>query len=404
MKKIIIISTVSLLILSCSWFTLEHSNSYDSLFDGKQYSITINCRGLADDYVDNDMFESTAGAGKKVTLTAKMNSGVQVALCAPGVEINPSVISSNNGTATFIMPDKDITITATFAYHPAGFVKAHSVNTNTFDMHYVPAGGPFNMGQNVETIIQKVDLTQNFWIGKTEVTQKLWVEVWPEDNGSHWPGNPPVKNYGSGDDYPCYGVSWYDVVAFCNLLTLADSSLNDIDQVYYSNPGMTAPYDVSNAMAQDTVYVKWQNKGYRLPTEAEWEYAARYIGVTDWNPGDHISGDTSDPFDVSTLIEDYAWFLGNSPLGSHVVGGKTPNALGLCDMSGNIYEWCYDKYDAYTDTHKIDPKGPKYGSKHVIRGGYWKNQQGFLRCAYRGNKIPKNRSYSIGFRLCRNAE
>ncbi|MBN1617112.1 MAG: SUMF1/EgtB/PvdO family nonheme iron enzyme, partial [Spirochaetales bacterium] len=319
-----------------------------------------------------------------------------VALSAAGVTITPSTISTSGDTATFTMPGNAVTVSAAFSSISAGYAQPHTVNGETFDIHYTPSG-TFTMGENVETPTQTVTLTKNFWMGETEVTQGLWEAVW----GTTWPGTAPSSANGDGDNKPAYYVNWYDAVAFCNKLTIADDSIGVNEQVYYSDATFTTPYTSGT-----TVYADLSKKGYRLPTEAEWEYAARYRDGTNWTRGDHVSGgpvytDETDPDKVG----DYAWYSGNySPSGSKDVGQKTANSLGLKDMSGNVFEWCYDWYDAYSGGSETDPTGPESGSYRVYRGGVWNSTEINLRCAFRCGDTPTTRSDGIGFRLCRTAD
>ncbi len=294
--------------------------------------------------------------------------------------------------------------------YSAGDSVEHTANLVCFTMHYVPAGSTFVMGEDVATPprpTQDVTLTRNFWMGKTEVTQGLWEKVWDPSGVDPWPGDgshEPEDTHGKGYYYPAYYVSWYDAAAFCNLLTDADESIAGSEQVYYSDEELTTPYTKANALESTppAVYVDWSKKGYRLPTEAEWEYAARYIDGSSWNGGDHVSGG---PVHTNSLIGDYAWFFDTSSNSTHPTGELKPNALGLRDMNGNVYEWCYDYWaDAYSGGSVTDPKGPESSSGRVVRGGDFSTFPAYLCCANRFYGDPSIRPFSLGFRLCRTAD
>ena len=400
---------VFLLVTACSFNNpfLKDDPILDDDPTTTTYAVTVSLSGAAaGESVTADVSE--AAEGTTVTLTAALGSGRQVVLGAAGTTITPSTVNTNGTTASFTMPAQDVGVSAAFSYYAGGSV-THTANAVSFNMHYVPSGGPFIMGEHVESTTQSVTLTKNFWMGETEVTQGLWEDVW----GTTWPGtDPDGSGYGAGAHYPAYYVNWFDVVAFCNLLTLSDNSIDNNQQVYYSDAGLTTAYTKSNAASEDAVYVYWSKTGYRLPTEAEWEYAARYIDGTSWNGGDYVSGgpvytDETDP----DKIGDYAWYSGNNSgssgdltYGSKEVGQKIANALGLRDMSGNVYEWCYDWFAAYSDGPETDPTGPGSGSHRVIRGGNWVNSGDYLRCAERETYPPAIYGGSRGFRLCRTAD
>ena len=212
-------------------------------------------------------------------------------------------------------------------------------------------GGKFTMGgtgeqgdeaYSDENPIHSVTLS-DYWIGQAEVTQELWTAVM---------GSNPSKF--SGSNLPVEQVSWDDCQEFITRL---------------------------NAIT---------GKAFRLPTEAEWEYAARG-GVSF---GKKYAG--------SNDIDDVAWYGNNSSNTTHTVGTKQPNELGLYDMSGNVAEWCKDWYDYYSSASQTDPQGPASGTYRVWRSGNWGGALArYCRVSYRGNSTPSTRSRSLGLRLAR---
>lgn len=137
-------------------------------------------------------------------------------------------------------------------------------------------------------------------------------------------------------------------------------------------------------------------KNFRLPTEAEWEFAAR---------GGNMGNGTL--YSGGEIIEDVAWYFTNSyavgsedpNYGTHVVATKQANELGLYDMSGNVFEWCSDWYGAYDEQPQTDPAGPEMGARRVIRGGSWYSINRYCRITSRNSEAPTNKGYNLGFRL-----
>lgn len=234
----------------------------------------------------------------------------------------------------------------------------YTVNGVSFTMVRVE-GGTFTMGAtseqglnsfNNESPTHQVTLS-NYAIGETEVTQQLWYAVMgakPTSSDYQW-----SSSYGLGNSYPAYYISWDDCQQFI-------TKLNQLT-----------------------------GKTFRLPTEAEWEYAARGGSKSD---GYKYSG--------SNTLSYVAWYDDNSSGMAHPVGGKSANELGIYDMSGNLYEWCSDWYGSYSSYSQTNPTGPSTGSSRVYRGGSWDGDAGFCRVSIHDGIAPFYRSCYCGMRLC----
>jgi formylglycine-generating enzyme required for sulfatase activity len=211
-------------------------------------------------------------------------------------------------------------------------------------------GGTFTMGCKDEQGSDCYDSEKpahqvkvgDFQLGKFEVTQAQWRKIM---------GSNPSRFPGCGE-CPVEQVSWDDIQVFLRKLNTETG------------------------------------KNYRLPTEAEWEYAAR-------------GGNQSAVYKYagSNTIGDVAWYDGNSGFGRHQVGGKRPNELGLYDMSGNVWEWCQDWYSDYSSSSQTNPSGAGTGSYRVARGGGWFNPARHCRVSVRLNSTSASRGYDLGFRL-----
>jgi formylglycine-generating enzyme required for sulfatase activity len=212
----------------------------------------------------------------------------------------------------------------------------------------------------------RVRITRSFYLGATEVTQGQFRAVMMDQNPSL---------FGGSDDRPVENVSWLDAIAFCNALSFAEGL-----PLFYL-------FDGANVAVID-----WNGPGYRLPSEAEWEYACRA-----GNPARYSFGD--DPTGLDACV----WYGGNSSNQTHPVGQKRPNGFGLFDMHGNVYEWCWDGYKAnyYRESPDADPSGPSGAAVHVLRGGAWADEPRICRAAKRGWGTPLYHISGLGFRLAR---
>ncbi|MCL2806475.1 MAG: formylglycine-generating enzyme family protein [Treponema sp.] len=264
-----------------------------------------------------------------------------------------------------------------------------------FDMLEI-TGGIFTMGQNgIATPTREVTLT-SFSMSKYTVTQELYQAVMGI--------NPSYFNGGNGREpdadeiqnkRPVEQVSWYDAIVFCNLLSIKEGLLPVYSIAESTDPKAWGPiptaWDDPLRDIWDAVIILEDKTGYRLPTEAQWEYACRAGTTTDWHFGDDESE-----------LEEYAWYLANSNNITHQVGLLKPNQWGLYDMHGNVFEWCWDWWGYYQNINEADPKGAVSGTYRVERGGGWFHSATNTRSAYRDYyNYPVHRSYNLGFRLVR---
>ncbi len=262
----------------------------------------------------------------------------------------------------------------------------------------IPAG-TFQMGSNEDYSfikpVHEVTITKSFYMGKYEVTQAEYEKY------CSYGEKKPSSDNGDGDNYPAYYVSWYDALVYCNKRSMAEGLTP-----CYSISGNTDPAkwgelptaeDDPLRDTWDAVECNWNANGYRLPTEAEWEYASR--------AGDNTVASLtySGTSDVNKL-GDYAWYYVNSEGASHEVGTKTPNEFGLYDMSGNVWEWCWNWYTKSYDTETeggSDPTGTSSGLLRVFRGGSWDSNSDLCAVSFRNAYYPNRRDYNYGFRVVR---
>jgi formylglycine-generating enzyme required for sulfatase activity/flavodoxin len=248
-------------------------------------------------------------------------------------------------------------------------------------------GGSFRMGSPASELFREKDETahqvmvSDFMMATHELTQHEYREI---------TGN--IHSEFKGNALPVENVTWYEALAYCNARSVRE--------------GLTPAYTM------DGENVRWNRgaNGYRLPTEAEWEYAARSNTTSPFPTGNNVTTRLANFYGTYPyLVEKYYFSSLPNPRGEYrekpvPVGSFAPNAWGLYDMQGNVREWCWDGYGEYAEKDANDPIGTSSGTYKVNRGGGWNDFGRHLRSAYRAAYPPENRTFNLGFRLVRNAD
>jgi formylglycine-generating enzyme required for sulfatase activity len=340
-------------------------------------------------------YRSTTNGNTKGTLVnSATNSSYTPPTTASGTVYYYVVVTNTNNSATGAKTAAVTSNAAAITVTDPGERDVRILSGVSVPFRYVPAGS----FQRDDTTTNITDITRGYWMGETEVTQELFQKVMGinPSYGSSSPATGETQNR-----RPVERINWYTVIAFCNKLSLANgkeavysvTGINDWANLAYSR------IPTSSNSAWSAAKMDMSKDGYRLPTEMEWMWAAMGADTTS-QP--NTTG-RSKAFAGSTgnnSIGDYAWYNGNADGKTHEVGKKAANELGIHDMTGNVWEWCWDWFSIQIGTGTLtDPTGATSSTNRVQRGSGWNGDASSCAVANRSAGPPGVGNFSVGFRV-----
>jgi len=415
---VILVAAIAMALAACSDSSTTDSGGSDSVTI--THTITFNANGGG-----GTMASQTVAEGATVSLTANSYSSGGFAFKGWAKTSN-ATNATYSDSASYTMGSTDVTLyalwsttwsTPTYAQLLAeGYIGTVAIGTKGTTISY-----------GLTTTQCTTELTtylSPYRIGQYEVTYELWytVRTWAESNGYTFGYKGIEGNDGTAGEAPTSSarlepvttVNWRDSMVWCNAYTEWYNAQNgtSLTCVYCTDTSYGTPVRVSDRTTTlsttsgtyDAPCVNASATGFRLPREIEWQYAATEAGVLSYN---YVSGDRSAEYDTSTVVGNYAWYGSNASSATHTVGTRTANALGLYDMSGNVFELCFDwfslwstsqPYSGVTDYSREKNDGV-YLSR-VRRGGSWYADAMYLRVGYRMSSAPSTADKTLGFRVC----
>jgi len=336
-------------------------------------ALSVNTGALSPAFVSGTTAYSISVANDVATLTV---TGTQVD--------NAATISANNGVAQALNVGAN-TITLAVTAKDGTTVKNYGVTVyrasftspNIGNLMSI-TGGSFQF----DSTATNTSSVSAFQMSEREITRGQFLAVMGTD--------PSNTTNSSGTSDPVQQVSWYDSLVFCNKLSILEGKTPVYTISGSTDPNSWGAVPTAINTTWDSVTQNLSANGYRLPTEAEWEYAYRAGTTTTYH-----WGTASD----DTTVSQYAWSIGNALNTTHPGGNKLPNAFGLYDMSGNVWEWCWDWIGVYPSGAQTDPTGAATGAYRIIRGGGWSSPVNNLSATIRNYIYPNDKFNIIGFRV-----
>ena len=424
-KSILITLSISILILLFLFFTFKNKKNINKKEIEKieLQNKNLETKDITPSVVDNFIEEKEPSSSTNITASPtfsvkgglyKTSQYIIITSATENASIKYTTDNSDPITSITAQIGTNITVDTSMTIKAYSF-KRGLQNSSVAKATYVIENFPINVAKRDMIRIPSGAFTQSdgkksfkhtissFQIAKYEVTYELWrtVYTWAKNNGYVFsnPGREGHDGFAGKEATtskyePVTMISWRDAIVWCN----AYSEMTGLSPCYAYEDRIIKDSRDANAKACDNTTCNWKANGYRLPTEGEWQYAAGYIDGKKWTPSTYASGAGSDYSDIEETKK-VAWYDAGS---TKNVGTTTiSNKLGIFDMSGNVYEWCWDWFGEYPESPQTNYSGPLKGTVRVGKGGSYYNLAVIVQIGDRGKGYPYDWGTNYGFRVAR---